>query len=247
MTKNKGWHNERYRHSLASRGISSTPESFRNDPQTTARIQHIDEMWKEKKSPRNDIREINTHDITIFIGGDSKEDIDRIERILERSLDHFTENEIKDMKNLYIESSGIISQEPGYADYALIDTYKNKNIKGSAILVDENATDDERLEVVLVHELVHALRWGRNKRSPSDQKEEKMTELETIARSDIRDFDSSDIGYYGTTDNPKMIIKDKEQISGDISNESKGKKLTQKVNKHYNNSYIKKQKLDLRK
>lgn len=196
-------------------------------------------------TPRKDLKVVRTCDISIYIGGDNKREIAFTERILRKALTHFTNEEIKDMDNIYIDSSGSFKKISGIIDHARMNCYEFNENKGSAVILNEDITPLERHELTLVHELVHALRFGRGKRSKSVVREEKLTELEAIGRTDMSKCDINDIGYYSFNENRDKVIgfqgaiHDKSLLTDDITKKLKGKTLSDKVEKSYNKSYIK--------
>ena len=79
-------------------------------------------------------------------------------------------------------------------------------------------------------------------------KEERITELETLARIDL--YDIENLGYYGLDKNlsyeekNRALEQDRMALTREPTREMKGKALTDKVEQYYNKSKIRKMKID---
>ena len=201
--------------------------------------------WKDHKTeldiegidvPRKDMREIKVAGKSFYIGGNTKSELDYTEFIMKKAMKHFTNKEIQNMENLYIQLSDKFD-EHRYHKFATQTNYEVKNTKGSSIIVNQKHPYD-RLEQSLVHELVHALRHGEGRQDNNIANEERKTELETLSRVGIDTY-VKNLGYYGFIGEDALVYDKAILADGNLNQELKGKKATDAVKKHYKNSKIK--------
>ena len=187
--------------------------------------------------PRKDIEKLKIRGRTICIGGKHRKKIEsNVRKVL---TSNFTGQELKEINNLYIETSAPVAkawwagQHQGFCSL--------NGIKGSIVTIRKDWINNEH---VLTHELVHAHRFATGRKYPYDtNKDEKETELETVARLSPQAIRSGICGYYTFLPKNSWLsaqLKDRKCLTGSEKKKLKGKREIKNVKDCYPKSEIRK-------
>ena len=187
--------------------------------------------------PCDDIDVIKVHGRNIYIGGKYRKSYrNHVASIL---TNNFTRAELNAIGNLYIETAPRTATMEGAAGVHTGFTLPplkrgGKRIKGSSIRI---APAYQNRKTAFIHEMIHAVRFAQGRYVRDVDREEKETELETIARVGTRDLS----GYYKFTSDPEgSIAHDKRIMVGNtVHGRLKGKAAIRRTEKCYNKSKIK--------
>ena len=198
--------------------------------------------------PRNDIDKLKAHRRMVCVGGKyRKKAKPSIKKVISSN---FTGNVLKEIKNLYIETSGIKSGGNWAGQHEGI--HLTDGNKASIITIRKGFIDSED---VLTHELVHAHRFATERRYPFDRnKDEKETDLETVARLSPQGLLNKICGYYNyipivkektspseqSKARKEAQLKDRKCLTGAVNKKLKGKRAIKKVKECYPKSEIRK-------
>jgi hypothetical protein len=215
------------------------------------------EPWLRQKEdllgldhPRPDVTPVEVKGVRqIFVG--SGDDYYRLAAAMKvrEAVSCFTRDELKKMGPLFVEVGGIdIPNTAGLCEYR---TWGGKEV-GHLIYISPKYVDCLH---TLNHELVHARRHGEGEWVKDCDREEKMTELESIARTPFSKI--RNVGYYwripeveklfregpsrwdeGKALAMELIKKDKLMMCGDLERVLKGKEAKRVVESYYSRSEI---------
>jgi len=197
--------------------------------------------------PRNDIDKIKVHGRMVCVGSKYRNKLKLTAKKVLTS--NFTGQELSEIKNLYIDVKG--AKKGAWAGQHQGVRFPN-GITGSIITIKSSEINNED---VLTHELVHAHRFATGRSYPFDRnREEKETDLETIARLSPQGFVNKTCGYYNFIPSVTKInspnerskarkeaqLKDRKCLTGSVSKKLKGKRVIKKVKECYPKSEIRK-------
>lgn len=201
--------------------------------------------------PRVDILPVKTKAGTTFHVGSNRVKVrEQLQRWLKRVLDmNFTREEIKALKGVYVEARKALPYAAGTCE-----AYPTRHGKRFIITVDPKyAPKPAELEFILTHELVHARRNAAGESVMDRDRNEKETELETVARVSKQALKAL-VGYYQHV--PKQVqgmdleewmehakSHDRLLVTGGLKNgglekQLKGKRLLKRLKEVYDQSLI---------
>lgn len=183
-------------------------------------------------TPRKDIKEVHHRGLTIWVGGNKR---DETLKVMKKALGSFTDKELASIKYLYVEQLTQLSSPEGeISGQAHIDEFKNK--KPAMMLYLPPGKKDN---ITTVHELTHILRKSQRRIATKKRREEMEAELETVGRIDSTGLktmlDGKSLGYYNS---PYAVLKDRELVTGDLNKSLKGKRLKDSIKKNYEKSEL---------
>lgn len=242
-SKSKAEERKNWIASMFERGLRGKHDYFRTARKMVMPTFQNVEKWKINPSfgsrldilhwdvPRKDVEVVKIHGRNIYVGGElRKKSVPFIKRVIENN---FTANEIKKIKNLYIETDvslpGLKGRHTGYETKG--------GVKFSKVTVDKKYHDDED---TLTHEVIHAHRSASNRIVKDVDRDEKETDLEALARQSNPRIKKG--GYYQYA--PKeigirnAIERDRKGLTGSMGKSLKGKKAIERTREYYPKSII---------
>ena len=210
------------------------------------------EHWKKSKAfgrkyditgfdqPRKDIGKTKIHNRLVFVGGKYRK---KVKPFVKKTISsNFTASELKEIKNLYIETAGGVEKKWVGQHEGIC--YPNGK-KASVISIKKDYHDSED---TLTHELVHAHRFATGRKVLDRNRDEKETDLETVARLNYSGLQNKRAGYYwyipevkgNDEKHKKAQYKDRIGLTGSIKKKLKGKRAIKKIKEYYPKSEIRK-------